>query len=108
MQAGRWETLANHRGGSQTMRQPIKRPKGARKTPGLALALAGLLTVLLMAACGSSSSSSSSSAAGSGSGSSSSSSSSSSSGGALTLGTKDFTEEFIVGQLYDQALTAKG
>jgi osmoprotectant transport system substrate-binding protein len=86
------------------MRPPIKRPEGARKTGGFALALAGLLTILLIAACGSSSSSSSSSAAGGGS----SSSSSSSSGGTLTLGTKDFTEEFIVGQLYKQALAAKG
>src|SRR5437588_683153 len=108
MQAGRWETLANHRGGSYTMRSPIKRPEGVRKTRAFALALAGLLTILLMAACGSSSSSSSSSAAGGGSGSSSSTSSSSSSGGTLTLGTKNFTEEFIVGQLYKQALAAKG
>ncbi len=37
-----------------------------------------------------------------------SSSASGGSGGSLTLGTKDFTEEFIVGQLYKQALTAKG
>ena len=32
----------------------------------------------------------------------------SSSGKSLTLGTKDFTEEFIVGQLYRQALEANG
>jgi osmoprotectant transport system substrate-binding protein len=82
-----------------------KRPRGRRKTRSVAVALLGLVTALLIAACGSSSSSSSSSSAPSGS---SSSSSSSSSGGSLTLGTKDFTEEFIAGQLYKQALTAKG
>jgi osmoprotectant transport system substrate-binding protein len=74
------------------------------------LAAVALLAAVLLAACGSSSSSSSaasSSAAGGGS-SSSSSSASSSSGSSITLGTKDFTEEFIVGQLYKQALTAKG
>jgi osmoprotectant transport system substrate-binding protein len=68
-----------------------------------------LVAVVLIAACGSSSSSSSSSAPSGGSSSSSSSSSSgSSSGGSVTLGTKNFTEEFIVGQLYKQALDAKG
>ena len=29
-------------------------------------------------------------------------------GGAVTIGTKDFTEEFILGELYAQALRAKG
>jgi osmoprotectant transport system substrate-binding protein len=69
----------------------------------------------LLGACGSSSKSSSSSSASSApaAGSSSSSSSSTSGaaasgGGSLTLGTKNFTEEFIVGALYQQALTAKG
>jgi osmoprotectant transport system substrate-binding protein len=65
-----------------------------------------VLTVAALAACGSSSSSSS--AAGS---------SSSSSGGAalpgkgkppITMGDKNFTEEFILGDLYSQALRAKG
>ncbi len=64
----------------------------------------------MLAACGSSSSSSSTSTASSGA---TSSSTASSSGSApttktLTLGTKDFTEEFILGQLYKQALEAKG
>ena len=75
---------------------------------GLALALVAALTI---AACGSSnSSSSSSSAAGGGATSSSASSSSSAapSGGTLTLGTKNFTEEFVVGALYQQALTKAG
>jgi osmoprotectant transport system substrate-binding protein len=59
---------------------------------------------LLLAACSSGSSSSTS-------GTSSSSSSSASavgSGKSLTLGTKDFTEEFVVGALYQLALQAKG
>ncbi len=73
-------------------------------------ALAVLAAVaLLLAAC--SSSSTSTSGSGSTGGSSSSSSSSSSNvgnGRSVTLGTKDFTEEFIVGALYQQALQAKG
>jgi osmoprotectant transport system substrate-binding protein len=69
-----------------------------------------VVSALVLAACGSSSSSSSSSsgAPGTPASGSTSSSSSSSSGGTLTLGTKNFTEEFIVGALYDKALTAKG
>jgi osmoprotectant transport system substrate-binding protein len=73
----------------------------------VSVALAVLTTVLL-AACGSSSSSSSSSSSAAPSSSTSSSASASASGGTLTLGTKDFTEEFILGQLYKQALEAKG
>ena len=73
-------------------------------------ALAVLAAVaLLLAAC--SSSSTSTSGSGSTGGSSSSSSSSSSNvgnGRSVTLGTKDFTEEFIVGALYQLALQAKG
>jgi osmoprotectant transport system substrate-binding protein len=73
-----------------------------------------LLAVATLAACGSSSSSSSSSSAA---GTSSAGSSSSSSGGgalpgtgkpAITIGDKNFTEEFILGDLYAQALQAKG
>jgi osmoprotectant transport system substrate-binding protein len=75
--------------------------------PPLAAGVLAIIALLLLAACGSSSSSSSSasSAAGGGSGSSSSAAKPS---GSLTLGTKNFTEEFIVGQLYKQALEAKG
>ena len=71
------------------------------------LAAGALATVaaLLVAACGSSSSSSSLSSPAA---SSTSATTPSSSGKSLTLGTKDFTEEFIVGQLYKQALEAKG
>ena len=76
-----------------------------------ALASGGtLLAVAALAACGSSSSSSSS-------GSSSASSSSGSAGGAtlpgkgkppITIGDKNFTEEFVLGDLYAQALQSKG
>jgi osmoprotectant transport system substrate-binding protein len=67
-----------------------------------------LVAVVALAACGSSSSSSSSSPSGS---------SSTSTGGAalpgkgkpaITMGDKNFTEEFILGDLYAQALRAKG
>lgn len=71
-----------------------------------------VLAAVAIAACGSSSSSSSGGSAAS------SSSSSSSSGGSaaqpgkgkppITLGTKDFTEEFIIGALYQQALQHAG
>ncbi len=90
------------------------RGPGGRRRPATVTALLALLTAVALAACGSSSSSSSSSAssssssAGGGATTSSSSSSSAASGGGLTLGTKNFTEEFIVGQLYKQALAAKG
>ncbi len=75
------------------------------------LALLTLLVAGLVAAgCGSdSSSSSSSSGGGGGSGASSGSSGQPGKGKpAVTIGTKDFTEEFILGQLYTQALEAKG
>src|SRR5690348_14479420 len=72
-------------------------------------AVFALLAVALavgLAACGSSSSKSSESSSGS---------TSASSGGqpgkgkpAITLGSKNFTEEYILGQLYKQALEAKG
>lgn len=70
-------------------------------------ALAVLAAVaLLLAACSSSSSSSTGSTGG---GSSSSASSPNvGNGRSVTLGTKNFTEEFIVGALYQQALQAKG
>ncbi len=92
----------------------------ARKRSSLARILAvgalAVLAALVVAACGSSNSSSSSSAAAPASSASSSSSSSAtstsgssgSSSGTLTLGSKNFTEEFILGALYQQALMAKG
>jgi osmoprotectant transport system substrate-binding protein len=90
-------------------RHPGGQAPGYRRLPRTA-ALALLPAIaLLLAAC---SSGSSSSTGGTGSTASSSSSSGSSSnvgnGRSVTLGTKDFTEEFIVGALYQQALQAKG
>jgi osmoprotectant transport system substrate-binding protein len=67
-----------------------------------------ILAALLVAACGSGGGSSSSASPSSPTASSTSATTPSSSGKSLTLGTKDFTEEFIVGQLYRQALEAHG
>jgi osmoprotectant transport system substrate-binding protein len=73
------------------------------RTRGLLALLAA--TAALAAGCGSDSGSSS----GSGSGSGAASSDQPGKGKpALTIGTKDFTEEFILGNLYQQALQAKG
>jgi osmoprotectant transport system substrate-binding protein len=69
--------------------------------------IALLATAALAAACGSSSSDNNSSSNSSGS-SSSGSSSQPGKGKSITIGTKDFTEEFVLGQLYAQALKAKG
>jgi osmoprotectant transport system substrate-binding protein len=84
--------------------------------PALAAVIA-LLAVVVLAACGSSSSSTSASGGSSASSGSSSSASSGSSGSSsqpgkgkppIVLGDKNFTEEFILGDLYQQALQAKG
>jgi osmoprotectant transport system substrate-binding protein len=90
-------------------RRTPSRPPGGRPHRLIAVVVA-LLAAALIAACGSSSSSSSSASSSSApaAGGSSSSSAGGSSGGTLTLGTKNFTEEFIVGQLYRQALQHKG
>jgi osmoprotectant transport system substrate-binding protein len=89
-------------------RHPGGQAPGYRRLPRTA-ALALLPAIaLLLAAC---SSGSSSSTGGTGSTASSSSSSASSNvgdGRSVTLGTKNFTEEFIVGALYQLALQAKG
>jgi osmoprotectant transport system substrate-binding protein len=70
------------------------------------VALAVLAAIaLLLAACSSSSTSSPSGAGGS---SSSAAASNVGNGKSITLGTKDFTEEFVVGALYKLALEAKG
>jgi osmoprotectant transport system substrate-binding protein len=92
-------------------RRTPSHPPSGRRPHRLIAVLVTLLAAALVAACGSSNSSSSSASsapAAGGSSSASSSASGGSSGGTLTLGTKNFTEEFIVGQLYKQALTAKG
>ena len=84
-------------------------PIGHRERRRLIAIVAVLFSAVLIAACGSSkSSTSSASAPAASSTSSATSSTAASSGGTLTLGTKNFTEEFIVGQLYKQALTAAG
>ncbi|MBV9195429.1 MAG: hypothetical protein JO168_14890 [Solirubrobacterales bacterium] len=109
------------------MRQVPDRPDAERRGRGSHLhrIVAVTLTVLaalVIAACGSSSSSSSASGSGASGGSSSSATSSTSStaasGGsaaqpgkgkpAITLGTKNFTEEFVIGALYQQVLQHAG
>ena len=83
--------------------------------PALAGAIA-LLAVVVLAACGSSSSKSSASGASSAASGTSSSSSAASGGSSqpgkgkptIVLGDKNFTEEYILGDLYQQALQAKG
>lgn len=67
-----------------------------------------VLAVVMIAACGSSKSSSSATSSAAPASGGSTTTGAASSGGTLTLGTKNFTEEFIVGQLYRQALEAKG
>ena len=70
-----------------------------------------LVTVVALAACGSSSSSSSSSSGSASSGSSSAGGSAALPGKGkppITIGDKNFTEEFVLGDLYAQALQAKG
>jgi osmoprotectant transport system substrate-binding protein len=88
-----------------------------RRPSRLAALMLALTTALIVAACGSSNSSSSSASAGSTSSAAAAPTSSSSSGsgttpaksgGSITLGTKNFTEEYIVGALYQQALTKAG
>lgn len=86
-----------------------RRSASHRERRRLIAVVAVLFSAVLIAACGSSkSSSSASSASAPPATSSSTSTSAASSGGTLTLGTKNFTEEFIVGQLYKQALTSAG
>lgn len=76
-----------------------------RRTPRvIAAALLAVFATLLIAACGSSSKSSSSSSSSAATPA----TTTASSGKSLTLGTKDFTEEYILGQLYKQALESKG
>jgi osmoprotectant transport system substrate-binding protein len=86
-------------------RHPGGQAPGYRRLPRtVALALLPAIA-LLLAACSSSTSGTGSTASSS---SSSGSSSNAGNGRSVTLGTKDFTEEFIVGALYQQALQAKG
>jgi osmoprotectant transport system substrate-binding protein len=87
-------------------RQPGGQVPGYRRLTRTAILAILAVAALLLAAC--SSSSSSSSPSGGGSTSSPSSASAVGTGKSLTLGTKDFTEEFIIGALYKLALQAKG
>ena len=77
---------------------------GYRRLTRTAMLAVLAAAALLLAAC----SSSSTSTSGAGSTSSPSSASAVGTGKSLTLGTKDFTEEFIIGALYQLALQAKG
>lgn len=86
-------------------------PRSWRPAARISAVLVALLaTALLLGACGSSkkSSTTTSSSASSSSSGSSTSSSSSGSGKSITIGTKNFTEEYILGELYAQVLAAKG
>jgi osmoprotectant transport system substrate-binding protein len=77
----------------------------------LLMGIGVLVAVVALASCGSSSSSSSSSSASSSGGSSSTSASGAMPGKGkppITMGDKNFTEEFILGEMYAQALRAKG
>ncbi len=89
-------------------RQLGGRVPGYRRLPRTAALAVLAIAAVLLTACSSSSSSSSTGAGASTSTSSSSSPSAVGSGKSLTLGTKDFTEEFILGALYKLALEAKG
>jgi glycine betaine/choline ABC-type transport system substrate-binding protein/ABC-type proline/glycine betaine transport system permease subunit len=95
-------------------RPPTTRRKLPMHRRSLATALVALAAIFVLAACGSSSNNSSSSSGGS---------SSSSGGGStgkiqpvkgasstpvITVGSKNFTEEFILGNIYAQALQAAG
>jgi osmoprotectant transport system substrate-binding protein len=92
---------------SASTRRRATSPPHRRPRPLAALVLT-LIAALAVAACGSSNSSSSSSSAAAPTSSSSSGTTPAKSGGTITLGTKNFTEEFIVGALYQQALTKAG
>ena len=78
-----------------------------RTRPLLAL-LALLVAALVAAGCGGDDNSSSSSGGGGGSSSSASADQPGKGKPAITIGTKDFTEEFVLGELYARALRAKG
>src|SRR5919202_3909057 len=84
--------------------------KGTRRNRLAALLPAVVAVALVVAACGGGSDSGSGSSSSSGGGSSSQASSAQPGKGkpAITIGDKNFTEEFILGELYAQALRAKG
>jgi osmoprotectant transport system substrate-binding protein len=89
-------------------RHPGGQAPGYRRLPRTAALVLLPAIALLLGACSSSSSSSTGGAGSTASSSSSGSSSNVGNGRSVTLGTKNFTEEFIIGALYQQALQAKG
>ena len=89
-------------------RHPGGQASGYRRLTRTASLAVLAAIALLLAACSSSGSSSTSTGGSSSSSSSSAGSSNVGAGKSVTLGTKNFTEEFIIGALYQQALTAKG
>ncbi len=88
------------------MRGPSPKPVSSRLPRMRVAGALALLAAMLLTACGSNSGSSSGSSRPAAP--STSTMTLSPPGKSLTLGTKDFTEEFIVGQLYRQALEANG
>src|SRR6266581_3878727 len=84
------------------------RVPGYRRLPRTAALAVMASGALLLAACSSSTTTTTSGGSSSSSSSSPSSSAAAGSSKSLTLGTKDFTEEFILGSLYKLALQAKG
>jgi osmoprotectant transport system substrate-binding protein len=90
------------------MRGPSPQAGSGRLPRTLVAGALAILAALLAVACGATSSSNSTSSPAGPAASSTSATTGSPSKKSLTLGTKDFTEEFIVGQLYRQALEANG
>jgi osmoprotectant transport system substrate-binding protein len=78
------------------------------KRRGLLAALVAVAALVLLAACGGSSGGGGTSSGSSGSSTSAAASQPGKGKPAITIGTKDFTEEFVLGELYAQALRNKG
>jgi osmoprotectant transport system substrate-binding protein len=91
----------------RTPKEQNMRPAPPRLRLG-AVALIAVLAALFVAACGSSNSNTSTSASSAASSTPAASATPGKGKPAVTLGTKDFTEEFILGQLYKQALQHAG
>jgi osmoprotectant transport system substrate-binding protein len=89
-------------------RHPGGQVPGPRRFPRAAALAVLAAAALLLAACSSTATSTSGSGSTGGSSSSAPGAPNVGNGRPVTLGTKDFTEEFIVGALYQQALQAKG
>src|SRR3954453_6221589 len=94
--------------GDMRMRPVAAREKKTHRLRFGAALLVALLAALFVAACGSSNSSTSSTPSSAATSTPAASSQPGKGKPAVTLGTKDFTEEFILGQLYKQALQHAG